>query len=322
MRARLEVRVVHEPAIAPGSFTHLALFYNGKDDYVSKITSFLREGLDAGHPAFVAVPTDRLGWLQDALGPDAAAIRFADMAAIGRNPGRITSEIREFVDSQSGQHVRCVGEPIWQDRSVPEVREATRHETLLNLAFDDASVAILCPYDSASLDPAVLADAERTHPTLVWDGEATSSPAYGGPWKMPDSCTAPLAPEPDGAMTITYTRNLSAVREFVAERARAAKLPESKIIDLVLAVSELAANTVRHTGLPGTLDMWQEDREIICMIRDKGTITDPLAGRRRPGLGGLNGHGLWLVHQVCDLVELRSDSSGTTIRLHMAIPRC
>jgi hypothetical protein len=31
----------------------------------------------------------------------------------------------------------------------------------------------------------------------------------------------------------------------------------------------------------------------------------------------MGGHGLWLVNQVCDLVEMRSDDSGTTIRLHM-----
>jgi anti-sigma regulatory factor (Ser/Thr protein kinase) len=315
------VELVHEPVLATGSFTHLALFYTGKDDYVSVITSFLREGLDTGHPAFVAVPADRLGWLEDALGPDAAAIRFADMTEVGRNPGRILSEINEFVDSVSGQHVRCVGEPIWHGRSVPELCEATRHEALLNLAFAGASVAILCPYDSAELDPPVLADAERTHPTLVLDGVPTSSPAYEGPWKIPGSCAMPLAPKPDDVMPITFSTNLSAVRAFVEERARAAKLPELKVIDLVLAVSELAANTVRHTGSGGTLDIWQEGAEVICMIRDKGTITDPLAGRRRPSLDGMSGHGLWLVHQVCDLVELRSDSSGTTIRLHMAIPR-
>ena len=313
---------MYEAAFASGAFTHLALFYRGKDDYVSLITSFLREGLDAGHPAFVAVPPDRLDWLLDALGPDAAAIRFADMTQIGRNPGSIISELSEFVDSRYGQHVRCVGEPIWHERSVPELREATRHEALLNLAFNHASVALLCPYDCASLDPAVLADAGQTHPTLVLDGTATSSPAYEGPWKMPDSCTAPLVPRPDGAMSLTYSTNLSAVREFVAERAQAANLPEPKVIDLVLAVSELAANTVRHTGRPGTLDIWQEGAEIICMIRDEGTITDPLAGRQPPGLSGLSGHGLWLVHQVCDLVELHSDAAGTTIRLHMAIPRC
>jgi hypothetical protein len=31
----------------------------------------------------------------------------------------------------------------------------------------------------------------------------------------------------------------------------------------------------------------------------------------------MGGHGLWLVHQVCDLVEIRSGDAGTTIRLHM-----
>ena len=48
-------------------------------------------------------------------------------------------------------------------------------------------------------------------------------------------------------------------------------------------------------------------------------ITDPLAGQRRPAPDATGGHGLWLVYQVCDLVELRSDASGTTIRMHMAI---
>lgn len=317
---------MHEPTVAPGSFTHLALFYRGKADYVSKIVPFLRDGLKAGQPSLVVVPAARLGWLQDALGPDADAITFADMTEMGRNPARIIPEIKEFADKCSGQHVRCVGEPMWQGRSVPELREAIRHEALLNLAFASVSAAILCAYDHATLDPPVLADAERTHPVLVRAGTTIFRPAfstaYGGPGKMPDSCGTPLAPAPDEAMSITYSTNLSAVRALVAKHARAAKLPEVKVIDLVLAVSEVAGNTVRHTGSPGTLDIWHDDSEIVCTIRDKGTITDPMAGRRRPALDGLEGHGLWLVHQVCDLVELRSDSSGVTIRLHMSIPRC
>ena len=59
--------------------------------------------------------------------------------------------------------------------------------------------------------------------------------------------------------------------------------------------------------------------EIVCEIHDEGTITDPLAGQRRPASDATGGHGLWLVYQVCDLVELRSDQTGTTIRMHMRI---
>jgi anti-sigma regulatory factor (Ser/Thr protein kinase) len=89
----------------------------------------------------------------------------------------------------------------------------------------------------------------------------------------------------------------------------------------VLAVSEVAANTLRHTQSAGTLTMWRHAGEVVCEIQDEGTITDPLAGQRRPGPDATGGHGLWLVYQVCDLVELRSDETGTTIRMHMAIQR-
>ena len=87
----------------------------------------------------------------------------------------------------------------------------------------------------------------------------------------------------------------------------------------MLAVSEVAANTLRHTASSGTLTIWREAGEVVCEIQDEGMITDPLAGQRRPGPDATGGHGLWLVYQVCDLVELRSDEAGTTIRMRMAI---
>jgi anti-sigma regulatory factor (Ser/Thr protein kinase) len=99
----------------------------------------------------------------------------------------------------------------------------------------------------------------------------------------------------------------------------AAGLTAARANDLMLAVSEVAANTLRHTRSHGTLDIWHDQYEVVCEIRDSGTITDPLAGRRMPPADAAGGHGLWLVHQVCDLVELRSDSRGTTVRMHMAI---
>ena len=99
-----------------------------------------------------------------------------------------------------------------------------------------------------------------------------------------------------------------------------AGLTEARAIDLVLAVSEVAANTIKHAKSPGSLKIWYDDSEIVCQIHDEGVITDPLTGHRRPSLEAQGGHGLWIVNQVCDQVELRSDESGTTIRLHMNLP--
>jgi anti-sigma regulatory factor (Ser/Thr protein kinase) len=124
---------------------------------------------------------------------------------------------------------------------------------------------------------------------------------------------------PAEAMPFTYTSNLSEVRARVRRYAMLAGLTNARADDLVIAVSEVAANTVRHARSPGTLDMWHYENEIVCEIRDLGVITDSLAGQRRPTADALAGHGLWLVYQLCDLVELLSGQEGTTVRIHMSI---
>jgi hypothetical protein len=113
-------------------------------------------------------------------------------------------------------------------------------------------------------------------------------------------------PSSDDPMSYTYTTDLAAIRAVVHRYA--------------LAVSEVAANTIKHAKSPGSLKIWYDAKEVVCQIHDDGIITDPLAGRRQPSLEALGGHGLWIVNQVCDQVELQSDETGTTIRLHMILP--
>ncbi len=122
-------------------------------------------------------------------------------------------------------------------------------------------------------------------------------------------------------MSYTYTTDLAAIRAVVHRYAIQAGLTEARAIDLTLAVSEVAANTVKHAKSPGSLKIWYDAKEIICQIHDEGIISDPLAGRRQPSLDALGGHGLWIVERVCDQVDIQSDENGTTIRLHMNLPR-
>jgi anti-sigma regulatory factor (Ser/Thr protein kinase) len=122
-------------------------------------------------------------------------------------------------------------------------------------------------------------------------------------------------------MSYPYTTDLAAIRAVVHRYAMQAGLPETRAIDLVLAVSEVAANTVRHAKSPGSLKIWYDTEQIICQIQDEGFIADPLAGQRKPSPEAMGGHGLWIVHQVCDKVEMCSDETGTTIRLHMTLPQ-
>ena len=57
---------------------------------------------------------------------------------------------------------------------------------------------------------------------------------------------------------------------------------------------------------------------MICEVRDRGRLDQPLAGRasaraRRP----VGGWGLWLANQLCDLVQLRTLPDGNVVRLHL-----
>ncbi|HET9080282.1 MAG TPA: ATP-binding protein [Trebonia sp.] len=135
----------------------------------------------------------------------------------------------------------------------------------------------------------------------------------------PPNRRMPLSSPPDDALYHTYRSDLSQVRAMVVQQARKAGLPEGRTTDLMLAVSEVAANTLRHTRSAGTLAIWHDRRELVCEVHDEGTITDPRAGRDKPAPDATGGHGLWIVRQVCDLVELNSDANGTTVRMHMAL---
>jgi hypothetical protein len=55
---------------------------------------------------------------------------------------------------------------------------------------------------------------------------------------------------------------------------------------------------------------------LVCQVEDSGHITDPLIGRRHPDLDGGGSQGMWIVHQLCDLVEIRTGPAGTQIRVH------
>lgn len=144
------------------------------------------------------------------------------------------------------------------------------------------------------------------------------TPRSDDPDRSSRSLPLPL-PTDETAMYHSYRSDLSQVRAIVLRYAREAGLAEGRANDLVLAVSEVAANTLRHTASSGTLALWHDHDEIICEVRDEGFIADPLAGQRRPAPDATGGHGLWIVHQVCDLVELSSDGNGTSVRMHMAL---
>jgi len=295
---------------------HDAYPYDDDDRYVSDVLAFVRDGLDRDEPVLVAVPDTPLEDLRAALSPaEAGRIRLYDMAVAGRNPGRVLGSLFGAFVRAHEESVRIVSEVVWPERTDQEYPACVEHEALVNVALADTSAHVLCPYDAVALPPFVLADAARTHPTVISDGRRSPSPSYADPHASAALADGPLTPPPDDAEivvvnTITGPRTVRRVAYRFGERTG---LTPERLGDLTITVHELAVNTILHGGGAGLMSIWAADHHVVVQIDDGGHITDPLAGRRPPGPAEL-GHGLAVVHQVADLVRVHRTSEGTTVR--------
>jgi anti-sigma regulatory factor (Ser/Thr protein kinase) len=239
---------------------------------------------------------------------------------VGANPGQLISAISRFAQQHPGRAIWCVQQAAWHARPAEELWEVLRHEALLNVALAEVPLRVLCPYDFG-LPRDLIACAEATHPVICPAGQFLPSGRYRDAGRVPPECDRPLPPPPADARVLPYAEDLGTVRRQVLLRAKAAGLAHDRASDLEIAVGELAANTLAHAGGPGTLTMWTTAEEIVCQVTDGGYIADPLAGRLRPApTAARGGRGLWLVNQVCDLVQVRSNQDGTTVRVHMRLP--
>jgi anti-sigma regulatory factor (Ser/Thr protein kinase) len=293
---------------------HQALFYRDPDEYFDGILEFINPALERDEPVVITIPGPNLKLLRAELGDRASRTQLLDMIELGRNPRRIIPAVLAMIKRHGDRPLSCVCESIWPGRTFEEVCEATRHEALINLAWPDADIRVLCPYDVASLDDRVLADAGRTHPGVVRDRRLEPSSAYGR-GALPSRCEQPLSDPPAGALTRAFEiGDLGKLRTWVAERAAASGLDEDRTAELVTAINELTTNSIRHAGAHGALRFWATPSEVIFQVEDSGHIADPLAGRRlqATAAGGL---GLWIVNELCDLVEVRTSAAGTTTRV-------
>ncbi len=111
--------------------------------------------------------------------------------------------------------------------------------------------------------------------------------------------------------------HIATVRHAVAEFAAWHGLRDRPAADFVLAVNELVTNAVQHGGGSGDVRLWRTGAAIWCEVTDRGPglpehIPD---GYHLPSPQAYGGRGLWLVHQLCDRVEIRTGGAGTTVRV-------
>jgi anti-sigma regulatory factor (Ser/Thr protein kinase) len=307
----------------PG-FRHEAAVYRGERGFLEVTADYVREGLTAGERVLVAVVPPKIELLRAAIGPSADTVRFVDIAEVGRNPAQIIPMWREFVEAGDGAPVRGIGEPVRDGQRPAETAEALLHEALLNLAFADGPDLLLrCPYDAAALGETKVSDAHRCHPTVVEAGVRQRCHGYGGVADAAARFAELLPGAVAGAdwgpevMEFDEIATVRAIRTVVGERAVELGIDHGRASDLMLALHEIAVNSLRHGGGRGTVRTWADEVAFVCEVSDEGHIRDPLIGRIRPLPTQLSGRGMWLANHLCDLVQIRSSAAGTTVRMHM-----
>ena len=267
--------------------------------------------------AVMATTRSNAAILRDAFGADAGAVRFIDRDDWYQRPaGTVAGWKGKLDEAIAGGHrrVRFVGEVRF---GVGDQQQSwIRYESALNRVFSDAPAWILCPYDLRTLEPAVLDGALLTHPAVLAPVRQRST-AYQAPEQLLGTLPEPM-PEVAGApiVQLPIHENVSAVRHAVRTvAARDGWLPPERLADLLLALSEVVANSLRHGHGRRHLRLWLLEATVVCEVSDEGGgPTDPLTGYRPPRPGAEDGMGLWIAKQLCDALAWRTYTDGTVVR--------
>nr|BFE60638.1 sensor histidine kinase [Dactylosporangium thailandense] len=298
-------------------FTHTALLYATAAEYLDATVTYVRAAREEDRPVLVAVPGADLERIRAGVGGDDDGVTWWDAEATSRNPGRIIPALLDYCARHAGRRPALLGQPMWVGRTGAERAAVAVHEALVNRALVGVDATALCPYDTVGLHSSDVDVARRAHPSLAGIAGLAASADYA-----PDSAlaerNAPLvAPSAATAMPYAAIGALRRLRRAVGERAVAVGLSEDRAADLEFVVTELATNTLRHSGGSGVLHLWADGDALVCQVSDGGFLRDPLTGRIPVEPTAEHGRGLLLTHQMCDLVEVFTGPAGTVIRVRM-----
>lgn len=313
---------------------HQALVCHEGDDLVAQVGAAVHAGLAAGEETRVALAPERLGPVREWLGADADATEFIDADVFYRRLGPLFSGLGRELEERAGAgrpRLRLVAEPPVRAFRPAEARAHLRWEAALNVVYARCDISLLCLYDAQGLSEAALGDVRCTHPELLSDGHGRRSAAFLDPAvflsrRAPGLQAAPAGDGrgwgEGGVYALDEVRDLAGVRAAVRARAAAAGMAPAAAVDLVTAVSEIAANAIAYADAPRTLRVAVQDGVLVCRVRDAGPgIGAPFAGFLTPTASAEAGRGIWLANQLVDVVEIASGPAGTEVILEVVLAR-
>jgi hypothetical protein len=161
----------------------------------------------------------------------------------------------------------------------------------------------------------VVDEAHRSHPVIIDAGSYHGSAHYTGRAHVEEMFAAELSELVGQPIATVFTaHNVSRLYTYIKLELYVAGLPAGAAGDLAAATQHLALNSLQRGAAQVTVQIWSQPHALICEVVDDTVIDDVLLGRQVPIDDKHDG--LWHANQLCDLVQMRSSSAGTTVRVH------
>ncbi|MFI7542881.1 anti-sigma factor RsbA family regulatory protein [Actinoplanes sp. NPDC049599] len=303
--------------------THDAMFYDSDQEFADALLPFIRDGIDRGEAVIAAVTKANIASLRDGLGPDATEVSFLDRDQWYQRPASTLAgwqRVLHDATNRGYQRLRLIGEIDFG----PAERHTswTRYESAANDIFAQVPAWIICSYDRRTVPPAVIDDARRTHPTF-FASDRPASDAYEPPERFLRAVAEPMPPTSGPpVLSLRIAADVALARYAVAALLEARGWTDTdRGEDLMLAMSEIVTNSIRHGRGRRHLRVWIDGSTVTCEVTDNGAgLADPLAGYRPPSPFSTNGRGLWITQQICDGFGINHADGTTTARFTVTLP--
>lgn len=294
---------------------HSASVVDDDEAFVSHVAPFLRDGFDEG-PTLAVFNRRHWALLREELGADTERVSFADCNDFYIRPidalASYDAILRRLM-AEGCTSVRVAAEiPLGPTRSGWD--DWISYEAIVNHAFAHRPANILCVYDTNTAPDIVIDAVWRTHPHVVTDGDA-SGPHYHDPADV--MARFGRAPAPELLLrSLPSTRDATEFRESLSAQLAAVGAPKAKVVNMLVAASEVFDNAIMHGDGPTALRAGPVDGWFVCEVEDQGPgLDDPLAGYIPPESGESGRRGLWVARQLVTRLELIPAEPGLIARL-------
>jgi len=125
-----------------------------------------------------------------------------------------------------------------------------------------------------------------------------------------------MTPEPAAVSAEFTTADLAETRRLVHAAAIEAGLG-ARAEPLIIAVNEVVVNAVRYGGGRGEIHITQLEDGLAIDVSDHGPGLTRDIPTARPAPDAPGGRGLWIAGQMCDEIQIDTDTDGTRVRMIM-----